>query len=59
MFYEFKTAWPHLAKNGFLLSDDVLDNYAFQDFCLSKKLNPILVKDSVVNSITFGTLKKE
>jgi GT2 family glycosyltransferase/predicted O-methyltransferase YrrM len=32
MMYEFKTAWPYLAKNGLLLSDDVKMNTSFEEF---------------------------
>lgn len=32
MMYEYKAAWPYLAKNGFLLSDDVKMNTAFNEF---------------------------
>jgi hypothetical protein len=33
MTYEYKTAWPYLRQGGLLLSDDVLWNKAFLDFC--------------------------
>jgi GT2 family glycosyltransferase len=32
MMYEYKAAWPYLAINGFLLSDDVKMNTAFCEF---------------------------
>jgi hypothetical protein len=32
MMYEYKTAWPYLATNGLLLSDDVKMNTAFEEF---------------------------
>jgi len=37
MTFEFKTAWPFIAENGFLISDDIGDNNAFYDF--TKKIN--------------------
>ena len=30
--YEYKTAWPYLATNALLLSDDVKMNTAFEEF---------------------------
>jgi len=33
MTYEYKTIWPYLRQGGLLLSDDVLWNKAFLDFC--------------------------
>ncbi|MEX2751217.1 MAG: class I SAM-dependent methyltransferase [Candidatus Freyarchaeota archaeon] len=35
MLWEYKTAWPHIAKDGLLLSHDVFWHYAFQDFSKS------------------------
>ena len=37
MMFEFKTAWPFITKNGFLVSDDIGDNNAFYDF--TKRVN--------------------
>jgi len=36
MLFEYETAWPHITKNGFLISHDILWNKAFLDF--SKKV---------------------
>ena len=33
MTWEFETAWPKIKKGGVLISDDVLDNPSFFDFC--------------------------
>lgn len=38
MMWEFETVWPKLRANGLLLSDDVLDNRSFFEFCLRKGL---------------------
>jgi len=32
MTFEFRTAWPHLRPGGLLISDDIRDNNAFNDF---------------------------
>lgn len=37
MQFEFKTAWPFINNNGFLLSDDIIGNNAFHNF--SSKMN--------------------
>jgi hypothetical protein len=39
MMYEYRTAWPHVATNGLLLSDDVKMNTAFEEF--SKDMNTL------------------
>jgi len=44
MMYEFETAWPFIAKNGFLISDDVGDNNAFYDFSAKMKLDSLILK---------------
>jgi hypothetical protein len=38
MTWEFETAWPKVKTDGLLLSDDVLDNTSFFDFCHQQKL---------------------
>lgn len=37
MTWEFQTAWPVIKPGGLLISDDVLDNTSFFDFCRSKE----------------------
>lgn len=32
MMFEFKEAWPYLKESGILVSDDITDNQAFDDF---------------------------
>lgn len=33
MLYEFETAWPFINNNGFIISDDINLNNAFEEFC--------------------------
>jgi len=42
MIFEFETVWPHIKKGGLLISDDIVSNCAFDDFCKKKKLTPVL-----------------
>jgi hypothetical protein len=37
MFWEYRTAWPHIVQGGLLLSHDVFWNNAFHDFQKSIK----------------------
>jgi predicted O-methyltransferase YrrM len=36
MYFEYATAWPHLATGGLLLSDDIFWSTAFHKFCKEK-----------------------
>ena len=54
MKYEFNTVWPHIKKNGFLISDDVSENSAFMEFCEEKKLNPYFLNFEKNNSKFYG-----
>ncbi len=36
MTFEYTTAWPAIADGGFLISDDILWNAAFDEFCRSQ-----------------------
>jgi len=56
MTFEFNTAWPHLRKGGFLLSDDIGDNSAFHQFCSSLSLKPIIIGNK--KESLFGVLQK-
>ena len=42
MLFEFKTVWPHIKRGGFLISDDINRNMAFDDF--TKELYPQKIK---------------
>lgn len=44
MMYEFETALPFIAKNGFLISDDIGDNNAFYDFSAKMKFDSLILK---------------
>jgi len=56
MMYEFELIWPFIKKNGYLLSDDILGNNAFYDFCKLKKIKPMIFKQKSNN--LFGLIKK-
>ena len=43
MTWEFETAWPKVGPDGLLVSDDVLANTAFFDFCRKASLNCLTV----------------
>jgi len=51
MLFEYETAWPHIEKGGFLLSDDVTHNNAFFEFCKKVNIRPILYH-------RFGVIRK-
>ncbi|MEM3062139.1 MAG: class I SAM-dependent methyltransferase [Nitrososphaerota archaeon] len=56
MKYEFETAWPYIKNNGLLVSDDIVYNNAFYDFCSSRKLESFILQQ---NSKSFlGIIKK-
>ena len=57
MIFEFESAWPHIKNNGFLLSDDILENNSFLEFYTHKNLKPILLS-SLDQKHLFGILKK-
>jgi len=37
MMFEFEMVWPFLRNGGILISDDIVSNNAFKDFCNTKK----------------------
>lgn len=45
MMFEYKTSWPYIKNNGFLLSDDVSYTKAFDKFSKNKSLENIIFKD--------------
>jgi len=57
MIFEFESAWPYIKNNGFLLSDDILENNSFLEFYTSKNLKPFLLS-SLDQKHMFGILKK-
>ena len=57
MIFEFESVWPYIKNNGFLLSDDILENNSFLEFYTSKNLKPILLS-SLDQKHLFGILKK-
>ena len=57
MIFEFESAWPYIKHDGFLLSDDILENNSFLEFYKSKNLEPILLS-TLDQKHTFGILKK-
>lgn len=56
MIFEFSTAWPHIRKGGFLLSDDINDNSAFYQFYSSLGISPIIIGKT--RQSFFGILQK-
>ncbi|RDJ38798.1 MAG: class I SAM-dependent methyltransferase [Crenarchaeota archaeon] len=58
MIFEYNTAWPHIKKNGFLLSDDVLSNNAFNDFYMKNKLTPKILQQKNTVKSYLGILQK-
>ena len=47
MYWEFNTAWPYLAKNGMLLSDDIELNNAFDKFASEIKGSPVRLTHTI------------
>jgi len=56
MIFEFDTAWSYIAKNGFLLSDDISSNNAFYDFYSKITVNPFILYRN--DKSLLGILKK-
>ena len=57
MIFEFESAWSHIKRDGFLLSDDILENNSFLEFYESKNIEPILLS-TLDHKHTFGILNK-
>jgi predicted O-methyltransferase YrrM len=57
MMKEYQMAWPHISKNGFLLSDDIAMNDAFFDFTKLMKTKVISISN-VDREGFFGVIKK-
>jgi predicted O-methyltransferase YrrM len=58
MLFEFNTAWPFITRDGFLLSDDILRNNAFHQFCSQVKLKPLILKQQNELKSFLGILQK-
>ena len=58
MHYEFKTSWPFIKDNGFLLSDDISGNNAFSDFYKSIKKEPIIMLQNLNSQSYLGIIRK-
>ena len=56
MQFEFKTAWPLLNKNGFLVSDDISGNNAFHDFYSKMNLESFILPQNEKSFL--GIIKK-
>ena len=41
--WAYKELWPRVKANGIFMSDDISDNSAFMDFCIEKKLKPVII----------------
>lgn len=58
MMFEFETAWPFIKKNGFLLSDDIIENNAFNKFYSTMNVEPFIIPQE--NSVgLFGIIQKK
>ncbi len=58
MYYEFEKAWPHIKKEGFLLSDDITSNNALNDFCKKIKKEPIVMIQNKEPASYLGIIRK-
>lgn len=58
MSFEFQKSWPFIKKGGFLLSDDVTSNNAFNDFYKSIHVEPIIMIQEKTPLSYLGILKK-
>jgi len=58
MMFEFKKSWPNIKDSGYLLSDDILGNNAFYDFCKIENKNPFLLYQKVEPVALMGIIQK-
>lgn len=58
MMFEFKKSWPYIKSNGYLLSDDILENNAFYDFCNTLKKKPSLLYQRLQPVSLMGIIQK-
>ncbi|MDE1769769.1 MAG: class I SAM-dependent methyltransferase [Thaumarchaeota archaeon] len=55
---EFETAWPHIKKGGFLISDDISGNNAFYKFYSKLNLDPFVLPQKSSPNSFLGILQK-
>lgn len=41
--WAYPLLWQHLRQGGVLMSDDIMDNSAFMDYCVQNNLKPVVV----------------
>jgi len=58
MMFEFKKSWPQIKDGGYLLSDDILGNNAFYDFCKVINKNPFLLYQKIEPISLMGIILK-
>ena len=58
MWWEYAQAWPALSRGGLMISDDVEDNCAFNDFCIAQPGAPALVVKEEHRSGFIGVVQK-
>ena len=58
MMFEFKTVFPYIKRNGWILSDDIVDNNAFYDFYNSHDIIPQILGKSKSDKSSLGILHK-
>jgi predicted O-methyltransferase YrrM len=52
MAFEFNVSFPYIKKEGLIISDDITDNNAFNDFCVKFKSKPLkLFKTGILKKI--------
>lgn len=55
MTFEYETAWPHIRRGGYLVTDDASWNSAFKDFAGKYNIEPVVIEG---NNFSIGFIKK-
>lgn len=58
MMFEFKKSWLNIKTGGYLLSDDILGNNAFYDFCKMTNKTPLLLFQKIEPISLMGIIVK-
>jgi len=58
MMFEFKKSWSNIKTSGYLLSDDILKNNAFYDFCKMTNKIPFLLFQKVESISLMGIIQR-